>query len=191
MMDIVDKNLLMNSGSYFIISVGLILYYFLKAIINRIAVHCSRKPMARKIGIWAYEKSYKKTMWQAALKLFIECYFDLTMCVMLSVLSFFELGDEGFMSLFTSPKMNKSDKMATVLTLVYSLLIIVVPIWGYIGIKSNLKSLERHRVMDKYGIFYADNRTDTHARAMYNIYFLERRFVAVVILVYGGAWPYG
>ena len=93
MMDIENKNFVINSGSFFIIVVGIWLWEIDKAIINTVAKVFARYKWARKIGLWAYEKSHLKLLWAACRKLFIESYFDLSMCVMLSLLSFLELGD--------------------------------------------------------------------------------------------------
>ena len=58
--------------------------------------------------------------------------------------------------------MNSHDAMSSSLTLVFSLLIVVIPLWGYFGIKRNFGNLNRYSVMSKYGIFYSSNRVDTH-----------------------------
>jgi len=88
---ITDKNFIMNSGSYFILFSGLVLYYLGKYLLNSIAKLCPSYKYSRFVGIWAYENSYKGSLWIASLKLFIESYFDLTMCAAISLLSFMEI----------------------------------------------------------------------------------------------------
>jgi hypothetical protein len=178
---------MINSGSYFIIFGAILIFYLLKFIVNVVAIACSRFRRARIIGIWAFEQSYIGSIWDASLKLFIESFFDVSMCVWLSCLSFMELPpNSSFGVLFT----NKSDSMSTSLTLIYLVLIILIPLWGYIGIIKNFKVLDREKTKVTYGIFYSDNKIDTRERALYNIYFLARRFISVIILVFGGFWPY-
>jgi hypothetical protein len=183
MLDIMDKNFVMNSGSYFIIFTAILGFQLSKLLINLLARKLSKHKLARRIGVKVHEESYFKIVWDAGLKLFIECYFDLSMCVLLMVLSFVE---QQFDDLFAT----NDDAMASSLTFIYFVLILVVPVWGYIGINLNFKRLNTQKVKNTYGVFYADNRIDTRPRALYNIFFLLRRFVSVVVLVYGGFWPY-
>ena len=39
-------------------------------------------------------------------------------------------------------------------------------------------------------MLYADNRTDTKERALYNVYFLIRRLLSVIVLVFLTQWPF-
>jgi len=68
--------------------------------------------------------------------------------------------------------------------------VFVSPIIGYRGIKKNFKNLQDKTVKFKYGMFYKDNRTDTIEKALYNIYFLNRRFFSVVIIIFMMRWPF-
>jgi len=89
LMDIGDKNFVMNSGSYFIIAFGLVVYYFGRWFLNTLARCCAKSKRMRKVGIYAHETSYVGNFLYAFLKLNIESYFDLAMCAALAVLSFY------------------------------------------------------------------------------------------------------
>ena len=53
-----DSNFIGNSGSYFIIIAGLILYYVVCFSINKICKKLSRFKMARRLGIITYSDDY-------------------------------------------------------------------------------------------------------------------------------------
>ena len=70
------------------------------------------------------------------------------------------------------------------IAVVYTILVIITPPLGYMIIARNLEQLSSRSVRARYGTLYADNRTDTKERALYNIYFLTRRFFTVLVLVF-------
>ena len=58
MMDIDNKNFILNSGSYFIIQTGLLVFYLIRFIINSLAACCPKYKRVQKVGMWAFEESY-------------------------------------------------------------------------------------------------------------------------------------
>ena len=185
LMDVGDKNFMMNSGSYFIIMGGLFSFTIGKFILNTLARCCSRWKRMRKIGIWAYESSYIKNLWRDNLKLFVESYFDLAMCAALADLAFLEIPyGTDFITMFDT----RDNAMSNGFSLLFTFLGIIVPLIAYRGIINNLHDLKS--VSGRYGVFYEDNRTDTRSRALYNIYFLARRFWSVIVLVFVTRYPF-
>ena len=91
MMDIGDKNFVMNSGSYFIFGGGLVIYFVSRWVLNTMARCCAKSARMRKLGIYSYESSYIGNFWMASLKLYIESYFDLVMCSLLACLAWLEI----------------------------------------------------------------------------------------------------
>jgi len=81
---------MLNSGSYFIILVGLILFKVISYIVNKIAVKFARYKLARNIGMWVYSPSLLNDLKNEMLKLFLESYFDLANCSLMNILAFFE-----------------------------------------------------------------------------------------------------
>ena len=74
------------------------------------------------------------------------------------------------------------DIMNTSLVLIYAVLVIIFPVWGYIVIMRNFDHLGDENIKEKYGVFYEDNRTGSIHQALYNIYFMARRFITVLML---------
>jgi hypothetical protein len=57
-----DKNMVNNSGSYFLIQISIFLWVFTKLIINLLAQKLAKLHCARKAGMWAYEDNYMKAI---------------------------------------------------------------------------------------------------------------------------------
>ena len=53
-----DKNMVNNSGSYFLIQISIFVWMFTKFLINGIAQMLNKWHYARKTGMWAYEDNY-------------------------------------------------------------------------------------------------------------------------------------
>lgn len=60
---IADKNMMMNSGSYFVFVLGFFLINFGLFIINKIATRFARHRQSRRIGMKIYSKSYLGDLW--------------------------------------------------------------------------------------------------------------------------------
>ena len=79
-----DSNtFILNTGSYFLLFAAIIAFYFIRWILNSLMRLCPKYKCARQIGIWSYEKSYTRCAWDGIVKLFIESYFLLSLCVAL------------------------------------------------------------------------------------------------------------
>ena len=116
----------------------MICYFIGRFVINQLVKRCARFPRARKIGLWAYESSYFVSCWMAALKLFMESYFDLAMCAAVAGYGMFQLPrGQDFSTLFNT----KDDALASSLTIIYAFLTVVAPFIGYFIIIRNLPNL--------------------------------------------------
>ena len=67
---------------------------------------------------------------------------------------------------------------------------VTFPIVGHRKILENIDALNKPEVVQRYGVYYTDNRTNTKWRALYNIIFLQRRFMSVFVLVYLEKLPF-
>jgi hypothetical protein len=74
------KNFMLNSGSFLIIFVGIVLYKIIKLTANFIATKFPKNRRMRRMGMWGYSPSHTTDTKAALLKLFIESYFDLCFC---------------------------------------------------------------------------------------------------------------
>lgn len=179
LLDYADKNFFNNSGSYFVITACLIVFFILLFLINSMAAKCSRFKCCRKLGVHVHEDSYKTALWQSIFKLFVESYFDLVMCAALGLLAFV---DEGVK--FTDFWQTIDDSVNSSVSILYSIFVVAALFWFFSIITRNLKSLKLSKMTKKYGVLYSDNKFNTLARALYTVFFLWRRFMTVMILVF-------
>jgi len=85
---------------------------------------------------------------------------------------------------------NLSNRVNSTLTILYSIMMLVsLFLFPYI-IKKNFLNLKSDHIKQKYGVLYEANKISTMKKALYNIFFLWRRFVTVVVLVFGGTLPF-
>ena len=156
LLDIEDKNFILNSGSYFIIIFIFLGYFIGKYIINLVSAHYSKSEKFRTVGIYFYEQSYFKSFRRASFKLFIESFFDLAMCASISILAFkevdislhFETGD---------------NRLNSIITIMYSFAIIFFPVWSAYVINKHHKVLHYKEIKAKYGLMYAESKIETKA----------------------------
>ena len=88
--DVNNKNFVINSGSFFILLGGILVFTLAKYFCNKLMVCFSQYSFARSIGLRVYKKSYYGDFKSAGLKLLMESYFDIAMCTLLNVLAFLE-----------------------------------------------------------------------------------------------------
>ena len=161
-MGVGDKNFVMNSGSYFIFMVGLVLGEYISYLINMTAVRFSQYKIARTIGQYSYNKSYKNSVWDGMLKMFLECYFDLALCAVLGMHAFIETKHEAAPDRAILRFFNGRDNVLnSLITIVYSLMIIVFPFVGFFAIRKHYDILKVKKIDKMYGVFYSDHKINT------------------------------
>jgi hypothetical protein len=118
----------------------------------------------------------------------MESYFDLAMCALLNMLAFAEKvnGEYKFYQFWST----SDDILCSVLTIIYTVFLIGFPVYGHIQILKYLGSLHKPEHVETIGVFYEDNRINTKWRAMYNIIFLQRRLLTVLVLIYIETTPF-
>jgi hypothetical protein len=125
-LDMGGKNFLMNSGSFFIMATLIVWTFYLKRFINFICSKLARFKIARIVGMYFHpEREQESVMYQAALKLFLESYFDLNIAIFLSCWDFYEVGS--IKILFD----NFDNSVSSLITIVAALAILVFPFWSY------------------------------------------------------------
>jgi len=173
-----NKNFMLNSGSYFIIQIGLVGYFLGRWLINKLAVRYAHSPTARKIGMWAYEAQTWLKMKTAYKKLFMESYFDLLFCSFINLIALVETTEIG---LFFK---RRDDFISSVITIVYVAAIFMFPVYVSVMILRNFAQLEENRVKEQHGIFYDGVNTKTRGQALYNVFFMMRRLATVAVLIF-------
>jgi hypothetical protein len=123
-----------NSGSYFLIQIALIAYMLLKVALNALAKLLYRFHCFRLLGQFAFEDHYLINLSRSSIKLFMESYFDLVFCASINVWALLHFKNiDDLRSFFNTPL----DAMASCLTITYFLLLLIYPLFGFIGVYKN------------------------------------------------------
>ena len=85
-----DKNMMINSGSYFLIQILMFANYLLSNLIQKICKANAENETARKIGTFFFTPNALQGLWNAYLKFFMETYFDFCFGVVLNSFAFAE-----------------------------------------------------------------------------------------------------
>ena len=176
-----DLNFMLNSGSYFVVQIGIVIYFSVRKLLNRVAVRNADKKWARKLGQWAFMPSYWKSMKQALLKLLLESYFDICFCTLINVIALSIALKEGHLDKYFG---SFSDALCTSITLFYMLVLVLFPAWGAVSIMRNFKKLETSTLKSRFGVSTEDLATTSVNQALFNIIFMARRFLNVAVLVF-------
>ena len=178
-----DKNFINNSGSYLSMLILLFLLTILLFIINKIATCCFKYNIARRIGIWAYEKCYYDHLEQQCCKLILESYFDVSICSFINLLAFMESRNAmEFYEFFRT----YDDIMCSIIVLVHILLVILLPIFCHY-IQKNACGTVYDFEEEKspwLPIIQEDIRQDNLVSSLYTVIFLYRRLVTSIVLVF-------
>jgi len=186
--DIGNKNFLFNSGSYFIIFIGILIFNIGLYIANMIARCFARKKCCRKVGMLVHSKSRCLGIINEIIKLFIESYFDISICVLLHTISFYEKNEEGIqlISLMTE---YATDIVVLCLYSIHALLIPITPFVSFYLIRSNFANLDRPKIQARYEMLLEGKSSDIYS-ALYTAYFMFRRLFSAAVLVILNAWPF-
>ena len=130
---------MLNSGSYFVVFLGIIGYEILLWLLNQIARRYPESERARSIGIYSYKKSYWRTIKNAQIKLYLESYFDLAFCAVLGSLQIKEYLDQGLMGDYLS---NFTNCLEFGLTVFFTLGLVGFPLYFYIKLNTNFNILD-------------------------------------------------
>ena len=128
-----DKNFMMNSGSYFIFFASFFIINPALFLMNKIAIWQARRPIFRKIGLKVYSKSYWRDTKYSSQKLYMESYFDLTMCAILGFLDQDQTEGGGIREFMG----NYSDIINSMVTIVYVVMGFVFVIVGFVKLYLN------------------------------------------------------
>jgi hypothetical protein len=118
----------------------------------------------------------------------MESYFDLLFCFFLNAILLYRVKDDPqeLNEYFTGFPNN----LSSYTTLIYGIALIIFPIYGYIVIRCWLKSLEKEEMKANHGFLYEDIKTNKFSTALFNITFLIRRVITVLILIFVGDYPF-
>jgi hypothetical protein len=125
-----NKNFIMNSGSYFIMQILIIVNFFMKRLIKYICKKFARIRVFRVVGIYINDASIESydQIKKASLKLFLESYFDLVFAIFLGLSDFLDVKSKQELGLFFG---TSDDFFCSLLTLAMLSGIFVFPFWSY------------------------------------------------------------
>ena len=176
-----------NSGSYFLIQIALVAFMLFKFCLNQLAKLMYKSHYARLVGQFAYEDHYLINLSRDSIKLFMESYFDLVFCAMINIwaLTHFQ-NSADLQSFFETPL----DVLASTLTIIYSILLLIYPVFGYIGVWKNQGRLNTRKVQKQLQPLLEGIKLNEFHSSMFNVYFLWRRLFSGIILVAFNETPY-
>ena len=180
-----DSNFIMNSGSYFVIEVGLMVYILFSYMINKFCVYNAKYPIARKVGMFGHEDDYWNSFVDGSVKLFLEGYFDLVICTAINVFAFIRSKNiDDFKEFFSTP----NDIMCSTISITYSFLLIFFPFYCYKYIKHHQGRLEKKEGF--LSVFLEGVSIEQYHGYMYTVYFLTRRLLTGLGLVAFADYPF-
>jgi hypothetical protein len=162
-------------------------HFFLKKFIQRICRACASSKVARKIGTYLHTPQGGKRLWNAFLKLFMESYFDFCFGVILNLIAFAEASKIGNLNEHFGSFTNVLNSS---LTIFYGLALVLFPLNAYLMMKFNSKFLHLKQFKDKYGLYYEGMKLTEAKFYNYNIFFMIRRLVTVLVLIFVRETPF-
>lgn len=174
----------MNSGSFLVLSVLIVIDFYFKRMINFICSKFARFRSIRKLGIFFHEfRQDESVMREAALKLFLESYFDLCMAVFLGIWAFFEEPLNNFGLFFDS----FDNVLSSIITIGIFIGVLYFPYWSFRKILdiTVLTSCNRGKLPDiKYVDLFLEGISPHGMNSnMYQFYFMVRRFFVPLLLI--------
>lgn len=117
-----DKNFFMQSGSFLIMQVGILVWHLIRWAIYKTSVKFARFKYARMLGIYL-EKQDLLALKKATFRLFLESYFDVSNAVFLGI---YGLAESDNLSKFFS---TFDDVLCSLITILVFILTLAFPIW--------------------------------------------------------------
>ena len=114
-----------------------------KVMLNQLAKLFYENHYARRVGMRFYEENYLVNFGRESVKLFMESYFDLAFCTIINLNYLWHSKNlDAFITNFDTPL----DSLVSIITIVYTLLLVIYPIYGFIGIHNNQGRLHTKKV---------------------------------------------
>ena len=183
-----DMNFMINSGSYFGYAIIIIFSLFSGKIINFCAVKGSKYKIARQIGMKFDENNTIKNSFENNATLLIESYFDLALSGFLNIYAISIAKNAKDLSEFFS---TKDDVMNSSLAIIYCLMILFLPTVGFFLICKYQKEFSKRKALvNKFEIILGNTKINTLLRSLYTVFFLYRRFIIVMVLMWIDRFPF-
>lgn len=154
-----NKNFMLNSGSYFLLQIIIVVQISFMSLLHRLLKVCYRSWTARSISLWVYTKDYWQLAKNALQKLFIESYFDLLFCSILNVVALIQsqAEDGSIYEHFST----WHDVLNSSLTILYSLAILILPVYWSSLLMMNFSDLDTPDFREKHEVLYSEVKVKT------------------------------
>lgn len=117
----------------------------------------------------------------------MESYFDLCICSFINLNAFVSCNSfQDFKMFWVHPL----DILCSSITLIYLVLVILFPIYGFIMIHKNQKVLHRQQIKQNIGVFYEGMKLNSYYSTLYTVFFLCRRLLTAFILINLHEYPF-
>jgi hypothetical protein len=180
-----DANFINNSGSYFVLQLGIMLYMLFFYLVNKACVLNAKSVVARKVGMFVHEDDYWDSFVDGSVKLFLESYFDLVICTAINISSFFRSKNlQDFKEFFGTSE----DILCSTISITYMMFVVFFPYYSFKYIKHHENRLEK---MEGFlNILLEGVNIEKYHGYMFIVYFLIRRLLTGIGLVIFAEWPF-
>ena len=176
-----SSNFIINSGSFFILMTQIVCFGVIKQIWNAMATRCPKNRWIRIISIkvGSHQTFYRLPL----LKLMLESYFDISLAIFMQLHAVQLLGITQLVEL-------PSDKANIALTMLFGLFTVCLPRLMHSTISSAISNNSVRAIKDTYGIFVEGTKTSSLSEARFHFWFVMRRLLSSLVLVFAEAYPY-
>ena len=161
------------------------IYLLLEVVVNKFALIFRKYQWCRNIGIAVFNRHPTRSFVQGFLKLFMESYFEVIICLALNLYAIINYKNpvQGFFN-------NSNNITCSLFTIFYSLLAIIFPVWGTIFLVRNFDNLHLNSIKLDYNFLFSDLKLKHLRQVLFHMLFLLRRLATMSVLVLLSDFPY-
>ena len=155
-----DKIYTSNSGSFLIMQLVIILWFFGKKLLLWVCIKYSHYKVFRTIGMYFGDVD-PKSLRKGTLRLWLESYFDISIITFINVMAWIETDNIGkFFSTVT-------DFVNSLIVIVSFVAVFAFPVWMFMNITKYREDLMHPEFMDSFDWLFEDLRATTYDVALY------------------------
>ena len=178
-----NQIMLINSGSYFVLQLLILFRVYGFCFINLIVTAYPENHYMRLIGIKVYIQNPNGEVKSDSIKLLIENFFDMGIAVLLNINAFIVCGE---FELFFK---GASNIVNSVLTIIMSIIMSIFLLYCHYVVWRFYKNIDQKKVSERLEPFIDGGSKRTFYSASMNVFFLYRRILTILILIWMQAYP--
>lgn len=136
-----------------------------------------------------YSENYISDTKNQITKLVLETHFEITMCAVLGMIQITQL-DQATGSRFTPFFIYSSDQINSLLSMFHLVWMVVFPSYFTYRLVTQFHCLDQDKTREELEFLLEENKHDSRMRALYQVFFMSRRFLSVMVLVFMTDWPF-